>query len=91
MQRICDLSIGVRVQVCCRNLQNEVFWRYIFTDFASVEKLKLKDKEEGDCGRYAKIQRETGQDRSRERDERAEMKVGEGREAERGREENRIR
>ena len=70
MQRICDLSIGVRVQVCCRNLQNEVFWRYIFTDFASVEKLKLKDKEEGDCGRYAKIQRETGQELSREREKR---------------------
>lgn len=70
MQRICDLSVGVGVQVCCRNFQNEVSWRYIFTDFASVEKLKMKDKEEGDCGRYAKIQRDrvTGQDRSRERD-----------------------
>lgn len=59
MQRVCDLSIGVGVQVCCRNFQNEVSWRYVFTDFASVEKLKSKDKEEGDCGRYAKIQRET--------------------------------
>lgn len=58
MQRICDLSVGVGVQVCCRNFQNEVSWRYIFTDFASVEKLKMKDKEEGDCGRYAKIQRD---------------------------------
>lgn len=56
MQRVCDLSIGVGVQVCCGNFQNEVSWRYVTSlTSASVEAEIEEDKREGDCGRYAKI------------------------------------
>lgn len=46
MQRIRDLSIGVRVHVCGRHFQNEVPWGHIFLDFASVDKLEV-DKPRG--------------------------------------------
>lgn len=42
MQRICDLSIGISVQVCGRNLQDEVSWKYIFMNLASIDKLQME-------------------------------------------------
>ena len=52
-------------------------WRYIFTDFAGIEKLEVGDKEEGNCGIYTVRSRERQsdkeRDRSRERDWRGQL------------------
>lgn len=42
MQRVCDLSIGVHVHISGGNFQDEVSRGDIFTDLASVEKLKTE-------------------------------------------------
>lgn len=42
MQRVCDLSIGVHVCIYGRNFQDEVSRSDVFTDSASVEKLRTE-------------------------------------------------
>lgn len=42
MQRVCDLSVGVHVRIYGRNFQDEVSRGDVFTDPASVEKLRTE-------------------------------------------------
>lgn len=42
MQRVCDLSIGVHVRIYGRNFQDEVSRGDVFTNPASVEKLRTE-------------------------------------------------